>query len=110
MKKSHLMYFLLAMMLLVGACAPKQATSNADEVARQIETSVASTVAIGNALTAAVPANTNTALPPTSTDTPAGWVVIDGRLLTFAARGGASSDSELWVLENFLPPARPPAR
>jgi len=70
MKKSHLMYFLLAMMLLVGACAPKQATSNADEVARQIETSVASTVAIGNALTAAVPANTNTALPPTSTPFP----------------------------------------
>ena len=27
----------------------------------------------------------------------------DGRQLTFAARGGASSDSELWVLENFLP-------
>jgi hypothetical protein len=70
MKKSHLMYFLLAMMLLVGACAPNQATSNADEVARQIETSVASTIAIGNALTAAVPVNTNTALPPTNTPFP----------------------------------------
>ena len=29
----------------------------------------------------------------------------DGRQLAFAGRGGASSDSELWVLENFLPPA-----
>ncbi len=28
-----------------------------------------------------------------------------GRQLMFASRGGASSDSELWVLENFLPPA-----
>jgi Tol biopolymer transport system component len=29
----------------------------------------------------------------------------DGRQLVFAGRGGASTDSELWVLENFLPPA-----
>jgi Tol biopolymer transport system component len=34
----------------------------------------------------------------------------DGRQLTFAGRGGSSADSELWVLENFLPAARPPAR
>ncbi|MCK4991907.1 MAG: PD40 domain-containing protein, partial [Bacteroidales bacterium] len=27
----------------------------------------------------------------------------DGRQLAFAGRGGASTDSELWVLENFLP-------
>jgi Tol biopolymer transport system component len=27
----------------------------------------------------------------------------DGRQLVFAGRGGASTDSELWVLENFLP-------
>jgi Tol biopolymer transport system component len=27
----------------------------------------------------------------------------DGRQLAFASRGGASTDSELWVLENFLP-------
>jgi len=27
----------------------------------------------------------------------------DGRKLAFASRGGYSSDSELWVLENFLP-------
>jgi len=27
----------------------------------------------------------------------------DGRQLSFAGRGGASTDSELWVLENFLP-------
>jgi len=27
----------------------------------------------------------------------------DGRKLAFAGRGGASTDSELWVLENFLP-------
>jgi Tol biopolymer transport system component len=27
----------------------------------------------------------------------------DGRQLTFAGRGGASSDSELWVMENLLP-------
>jgi len=26
-----------------------------------------------------------------------------GRQLVFAGRGGASTDSELWVLENFLP-------
>jgi len=32
----------------------------------------------------------------------------DGRRLTFAGRGGASTDSELWVLENFLPVARSP--
>ena len=30
----------------------------------------------------------------------------DGRQLAFAGRGGASSDSELWVLENFLPPLK----
>ncbi|HUU13614.1 MAG TPA: hypothetical protein VM182_07875, partial [Terriglobia bacterium] len=29
----------------------------------------------------------------------------DGRRIAFANRGGASSDSEVWVLENFLPPA-----
>jgi hypothetical protein len=29
----------------------------------------------------------------------------DGRRLIFAGRGGASTDSELWVLENFLPTA-----
>ena len=29
----------------------------------------------------------------------------DGRQLALAGRGGASTDSELWVLENFLPPA-----
>ncbi len=29
----------------------------------------------------------------------------DGRRIAFANRGGASTDSELWVLENFLPPA-----
>jgi Tol biopolymer transport system component len=29
----------------------------------------------------------------------------DGRQLAFAGRGGSSMDSELWVLENFLPPA-----
>jgi Tol biopolymer transport system component len=29
----------------------------------------------------------------------------DGRQLCFAGRGGPSTDSELWVLENFLPPA-----
>jgi Tol biopolymer transport system component len=34
----------------------------------------------------------------------------DGRRLAFANRGGASSDSEVWVLENFLPVARTPAR
>jgi Tol biopolymer transport system component len=28
-----------------------------------------------------------------------------GRQLIFASRGGPSTDSELWVLENFLPPA-----
>jgi Tol biopolymer transport system component len=28
----------------------------------------------------------------------------DGRRIAFASRGGASTDSELWVLENFLPP------
>jgi Tol biopolymer transport system component len=27
----------------------------------------------------------------------------DGRQLAFAGRGGASTDSELWVMENFLP-------
>jgi Tol biopolymer transport system component len=27
----------------------------------------------------------------------------DGRQIAFAGRGGASTDSELWVLENFLP-------
>jgi Tol biopolymer transport system component len=27
----------------------------------------------------------------------------DGRQLVFASRGGSSTDSELWVLENFLP-------
>lgn len=31
----------------------------------------------------------------------------DGRELCFAGRGGPSTDSEMWVLENFLPP--PPA-
>jgi hypothetical protein len=30
-------------------------------------------------------------------------VLPDGRKLAFAGRGGASTDSELWVLENFLP-------
>jgi len=30
----------------------------------------------------------------------------DGRQIMFAGRGGASTDSELWVLENFLPPAQ----
>ncbi|MDP2996238.1 MAG: tetratricopeptide repeat protein [Bryobacterales bacterium] len=30
----------------------------------------------------------------------------DGRQLTFAGREGASTDSELWVLENFLPPLK----
>lgn len=30
-------------------------------------------------------------------------ITPDGRKLAFAGRGGASSDSELWVLENFLP-------
>ena len=30
----------------------------------------------------------------------------DGRQLAFAGRGGASTDSELWVLENFLPKAK----
>jgi Tol biopolymer transport system component len=29
----------------------------------------------------------------------------DGRQIAFAGRGGASTDSELWVLENFLPTA-----
>lgn len=29
----------------------------------------------------------------------------DGRQLAFASRGGPSDESELWVLENFLPPA-----
>jgi Tol biopolymer transport system component len=29
----------------------------------------------------------------------------DGRRLAFASRGGPSDESELWVLENFLPPA-----
>jgi Tol biopolymer transport system component len=28
----------------------------------------------------------------------------DGRRIAFANRGGASTDSEVWVLENFLPP------
>jgi Tol biopolymer transport system component len=27
----------------------------------------------------------------------------DGRQLAFAGRGGASTDSEVWVIENFLP-------
>lgn len=27
----------------------------------------------------------------------------DGRELAFAGRGGASTDSEIWVMENFLP-------
>lgn len=30
-------------------------------------------------------------------------ITPDGRKLAFASRGGASTDSELWVLENFLP-------
>jgi Tol biopolymer transport system component len=30
-------------------------------------------------------------------------ISADGRKLAFASRGGYSSDSELWVLENFLP-------
>ena len=30
----------------------------------------------------------------------------DGRKLAFAGRGGASTDSELWVLENFLPESK----
>jgi hypothetical protein len=34
-----------------------------------------------------------------------GWIV-DGRKLAFAGRGGASTDSELWVLENFLPKSK----
>jgi Tol biopolymer transport system component len=29
----------------------------------------------------------------------------DGRRIAFANRGGASTESELWVLENFVPPA-----
>ena len=29
----------------------------------------------------------------------------DGRQIAFAGRGGASTESELWILENFLPPA-----
>lgn len=32
----------------------------------------------------------------------------DGRRLAFANRGGASTDSEVWVMENFLPPAGSP--
>jgi Tol biopolymer transport system component len=32
----------------------------------------------------------------------------DGRQLAFAGRGGPSDESELWVLENFLPPAKSP--
>ncbi len=71
MKKSHLMYFLLAMLLLVGACAPGQTPANANDAVQQIETSVALTVAAGDALTAAaVPLNTETPLPPTSTSFP----------------------------------------
>jgi Tol biopolymer transport system component len=30
-------------------------------------------------------------------------ITPDGRKLAYASRGGASTDSELWVLENFLP-------
>jgi len=30
----------------------------------------------------------------------------DGRQVAFAGRGGASTDSELWVLENFLPESK----
>lgn len=68
MKKSHLMYILLAMMLLLGACAPGQTASNGNDTVQQISTSVALTVAAGDALTAAaVPLNTETPLPPTST-------------------------------------------
>jgi Tol biopolymer transport system component len=32
-------------------------------------------------------------------------VRADGRSIAFANRGGASTDSEVWVMENFLPPA-----
>ena len=49
MKKSHLMYFLLGMMLLAGACAPNQATTSEAQIAEQIVTSVALTVAAGDA-------------------------------------------------------------
>jgi hypothetical protein len=72
MKKSQLVYFLLALTLLVGACAPAaQPTVDASAVAQQIENSVALTVAANDALTAAaIPANTATPLPPTSTPFP----------------------------------------
>ena len=71
MKKIHILYFLLALTFLVGACAPGQSTPNVDDLAGQIETSVALTVAAGDALTAAaVPTNTETPLPATSTPFP----------------------------------------
>jgi hypothetical protein len=90
MKKS-LMYFLLVLALLVGACAPDQPTVSADEISRQIETSVALTVAVNNALTAAaVPANTDTPLPP-PTDTPFPTLTSFPTLTPFVVTPGTGS-------------------
>lgn len=92
MKKSHLMYLLFVMVLLISACAPGQTPTSGEDTVQQIETSVALTVAAGEALTAAAaPVNTNTAPPPT--DTPFPTLTPYPTLTPFVVTPGSGSGS-----------------
>jgi len=71
MKTKYVIYVLVAMTFLLGACGPQQAaTPDQNAIRQEIETSVALTVAAGDALTAAAqPAFTET-VAAASTNTP----------------------------------------
>ena len=72
MKIKLALFVLLATMLVMGACVPGQPTPDLEDIAQQIETAVAQTVAAGDALTAAAqPTFTATVeVSPTNTSFP----------------------------------------
>jgi hypothetical protein len=97
MKTKHVIYALLALTFLLGACSPKQAaTPDQNAIRQEIETSVALTVSAGEALTAAAqPVFTDTVAPPANTPFPTltPFATITPFMITPGSGGSGSSGS-----------------
>jgi hypothetical protein len=97
--------FAMALLFLLSACAPAQPTTSASDIANQVDTAVALTVAAQNAQTQAaqslVPAATNTtlptqtpALPVPPTDTPTAIVLPTATTAASSGGGGGGSTTQ----------------